>query len=220
MSKSHPLILLVEDIDHRSVISALMTKRVNGWKIRDSEYKVHIESLGSCTNVLDYEILKTYAQASDRKALGIIVDADTDASSRWRSIKTLAEKLDFKNIPDEMPEKGLIVANAEGLRFGAWVMPDNISPGMVESFCRSLLDTTTSLWSHAIKSCSDAREHGAEWKNTHKDRAELFTWLAWQDKPLGQMGGAIHGEQLNPHATATQPFLEWFTKLYELELNL
>ena len=216
MSKSHPKILFVEDNDHSAVTSSLMQKYLSVWQNPDKTYVVNIKIQNSADEVLNHDTLSTYAKQSGLKAFGVIVDADMDASSRWRSIMSLALRLGFENTSEEISQEGFICINSDGLRFGAWVMPDNISSGMVENFCKSLSDTTTPLWSHAEASCSSSLKHGAEWKQVHKHRAEMFTWLAWQDPPLGQMGRAILKGKLNHEAEPAKAFIAWFKKLYEL----
>jgi hypothetical protein len=216
VSKSHPLILLVEDHDHSAVVAGIMQKNMSSWQNEDKSYVVKISVLESVENVLDHETLETYIKDASLKALGLIVDADDKIISRWSRISSFARDNNFKEIPDKLSPEGLVVSNHDGLRFGAWVMPNNLLEGKVETFCQSLMsDKTNPLWCHALNSTDIARvEHGAPWRDAHKDRAEILTWLSWQDPPLGRMGEAIRSNLLNHNAEPAQAFVKWFKTLY------
>ena len=72
------------------------------------------------------------------KAIGIIVDADDQFDSRWSSVRERCRKI-AADFPEELPPEGLIHQNEHGLRIGVWIMPDNQSRGMLETFLGSLV---------------------------------------------------------------------------------
>jgi hypothetical protein len=116
-----------------------------------------------------------------------------------------------------MPETGLILCDNNGVRFGAWIMPDNKSGGMVETFCRCMVPTAAEpLWQFAETSFRESQNHGASWRDVHMEKVHIHTWLAWQDPPGERMGAAITKRILDHTAAACQPFVQWFRDLYQL----
>ena len=43
------------------------------------------------------------------------------------------------SLPQELPEKGLIVDTLNGIKFGIWMMPDNKMRGMLETFLAEII---------------------------------------------------------------------------------
>jgi len=209
-------LLLVEDTDHRSVVTGLMRRAGIDWERADGSFRVWADIKGSAAEVLNHDVLQVELQTPGLKALGLIVDADGEIASRWSGIYSFCFSK-FLNVPTDLPVDGLVVERADGLRFGAWIMPDNHSAGMVETFCRTLTNgEVDDIWEHAVKSANDARDLEAEWRDTHTDRAHLSTWLAWQDPPGIQMGTAIMKGKLDHSNQPAAAFIEWMKKLYGL----
>ena len=116
-----------------------------------------------------------------------------------------------------MPTEGLITEKEDEKLFGLWIMPDNVSEGALETFLRSLAPgNSVALWAHATASVSTARALGATCRESHIGKANLYTWLAWQDPP-GQSGGrALTQNILDPHSPSSAAFVNWFRDLYQL----
>jgi len=78
-------------------------------------------------------------------------------------------------------------------------------------------EASEGLWQYASKSYIEAKEHGADWLEVHKEKAHIHTWLAWRNPPGERMGAAIAKKVLNPDAEACQSsFVNWFRRLFEL----
>ncbi|EQD64650.1 hypothetical protein B1A_08755 [mine drainage metagenome] len=45
----------------------------------------------------------------------------------------------FPELPDSLPKAGLILDNQQEKRLGVWIMPDNNSRGMMETFLSTLV---------------------------------------------------------------------------------
>src|ERR1043166_4519017 len=74
---------------------------------------------------------------SEIENLGIIIDADEDAAGRWAALRGRLLGAGYENIPDAPEPAGTIINLDDGfrtIRFGAWIMPDNRLPGMLEHF--------------------------------------------------------------------------------------
>src|ERR1700691_6817659 len=95
-------------------------------------------------------------------------------------------------------------------------MPDNLSPGSLETFLRYLVPAhTQNLWQHAKDSVAVAKTtHGAACRDSHVEKAHLYTWLAWQDPPTQSPGMALTAKILDPHAGEAGTFIAWFRSLY------
>jgi hypothetical protein len=117
-----------------------------------------------------------------------------------------------------MPTSGLIAQNAEGKRFGLWIMPDNSSNGDLELFLRYLVPVDSEpVWKFAVECVANAKAIGAPYTDFHVRKANLYTWLAWQEPPGRSPGTAITQKILDPQADAATDFIKWFRDLYELQ---
>jgi hypothetical protein len=124
----------------------------------------------------------------------------------------------FPAMPKLLPESGLIVDNSDGKRLGLWIMPDNVSKGAIEIFLKFLVpDTEKDRWQHAVKSTSEAKNLGCKYKDCHTDKANLYSWLAWQDEPGQSPGNALTKKILDPKSPSAMPFVKWFMGLYSLQ---
>lgn len=157
------------------------------------------------------------------KRLGIVVDADTDISSRWQSIRNILVAGRYKNIPQAPSPEGTIVELEDSPlgspssripKVGVWIMPDNRLPGMLENFVSFLGATTDPLWAVA----DDCLDHLPEKHFTENQRikAHIHTWLAWQEEPGQPMGLAITKTFLDAKAPHAQQLIGWIRRLFDL----
>jgi hypothetical protein len=210
--------LLVEGYDDLFAVAGLMRNYVD-WPKEKDKYPVWIDAVGSVDKILERDYLSVLLKGTNIKTLGIMLDADINASARFSSIKDLCHNF-FNNLPDKLPKDGLIADNNDGKRIGLWVMPDNVSNGAVEVFLKHLVpDGSAHIWNHAVQSVRQAVDIGATCRAGHIDKANLFTWLAWQDEPGQNPGNALTRKILDPHAESAKPFVAWFVKLFSLEFR-
>lgn len=149
------------------------------------------------------------------KAFGVMLDADGHAAGRYQRVKQLCEGL-FPELPIALPASGL-VCDSDDKRFGLWIMPDNRADGDIETLLRYLVpDGTEPLWQHACASVQGATEIGARCRKTHIPKANLYTWLAWQDPPGQSPGLALTQKVLDPHSESARAFVAWFMDLFQL----
>ena len=96
-------------------------------------------------------------------------------------------------------------------------MPDNKLPGMLETFLGYLLPTDNSLlWEFAESTINSAKAIGAPFTEYHREKARIYSWLAWQKPPGRQLHQAIKERILDPQHPEAQMFVNWFRKLYQL----
>ena len=177
---------------------------------------VFIEPYGSVDEILKPEVLELELAASGLEVLGVVVDANGDAAARWDDVRTWCSS-EFADLPERIPAGGLEVVHADGVRFGVWIMPDNRFTGMLEDFLVELIpEDSRDLYEIATKCVADAKRNGAPFRNVHERKAELHTWLGWQDPPGLRLHEAVEHAVLSPARAESQPFVNWFKSLFDL----
>jgi hypothetical protein len=208
-------ILIVEGQDDKFAVIGLLKHHI-AWPDAKEHLPVFIEVGSSADEILRQGYLTAQLKASHVEALGVVLDADDNCPGRYQRIQELLRPL-YPGLPRSIPKHGLIAANDDKKRFGVWLMPDNASDGCMEVFLRYLVpDTPKALWDHAVASVKLGRDLGAPCREVHLPKAELFTWLAWQDPPGYSPGMALTRKILDPHSPHAAGFVHWIRSLYEL----
>ena len=55
-------------------------------------------------------------------------------------------------------------------------------------------------------------------KDVHKTKAVIHTWLAWQDEPGPQLHEAVKHRVLDPKKPESRAFVDWFRRLFGVYL--
>lgn len=185
------------------------------WGESASNAVVYIEDYGS-DGFINTDFISTELKASGLIALGMVVDADDNLDARWGSIRNACLK-SIPDIPEYLPESGLIHTTGSGIKFGVWIMPDNKTQGMLETFLTYMIPTTSQLlWEYAKEVSQEASRKGASYIEAHYDKACIYTWLAWQSPPGRQLHNAVTERILEPTHIEAQNFVSWFKELYDL----
>lgn len=209
----YPRVLLVEGKQDRFVIPELIEANGVNWGTRKNPV-VFIRDYDGDRKLVDPDVISTELQASGLSALGIMIDADDNPTGRWQSIRSASLK-SIPDLPETLPEDGLIHTTPTGIRFGIWIMPDNKMRGMVETFLAYMIpDGNEVLWRFAQVAAEDAKRQGARFIDVHLDKAQIYTWLAWQNPPGRQLHQAVMERILNPNQPKAQDFVTWFKNLY------
>lgn len=206
--------LIVEGEQDKRVIPEFIEAKGIPWGERRDTAIVDIEVYGG-NQFIDSDFIGTELKASGLTNLGLIVDADDDSSARWASIRNACLK-SIVDFPEKLPETGLIQVT-NGIKFGVWIMPDNQQQGMLETFLSYMVtEENESIWQYAQEVVKEAKNKGAAFKDSHIDKANIYTWLAWQDEPGRQLHQAIKERILNPNHPKAEIFFNWFKVLYDL----
>jgi hypothetical protein len=163
------------------------------------------------------EDLPGQLDGSDLNCLGILVDADDNLVSRWRSLYDILVGSGYSSIPTTPDPNGTIIKENDKLKVGIWIMPDNQLPGMLEHFCSFLVPTNDVLWVTAESSLQKVIQQDRRFIERHTIKAHLHTWLAWQEEPGKPIGQAITKRFLDPKAPHAQQFIKWIRLLFEIE---
>ncbi|MEQ1733822.1 MAG: DUF3226 domain-containing protein [Bacteroidia bacterium] len=203
-------ILLVEGNDDLHVLAALCKK----FNVPQSFHIKDCEGINELIKNLPVEF-----KAPDLKILGIIVDADADILSRWESLKNSLIKLEF-NAPNNLPIEGLILTNENNIRIGIWIMPNNNSNGMLEDFIELLIpnkDQLLPIVKNHLNTVETQRLN--KYKEAHKSKAVIHSWLALQERPGSPMGLSITNKALDAKEAVCKPLINWLNNLFNNEIT-
>lgn len=215
MVEVHPNVLLVEGKQEVRVIPELMEANGINWGTRTNPV-VYLRDYDGYHKIVDSDVIATELQASGLSALGIMIDADDNPQGRWQSVRQACLK-SIPDIPEILPEKGLIHTTSNTIKFGVWIMPDNKMQGMLETFLAYMLPNENELlWQFSQETTQEARRKGAPFIESHYDKANIYTWLSWQNPPGRQLHQSIMERILNPQHPNAQNFVSWFKDLYSL----
>ena len=183
MADTHQKVLLVEGKQDVRVIPELIEANGVDWGTRKSPV-VYIRDYDGYQKLVDPDVISTELQASGLSVLGIMIDADDNPVRRWQSIRSASLK-SIPDLPEALPENGLIHTTPNGIKFGIWIMPDNKMRGMLETFLTYMIPTgNEALWQFAQEVAQEAKDKGAVFTDSHLDKVNIYTWLAWQNPSL------------------------------------
>jgi hypothetical protein len=215
MPTPNPNRLLVEGDEDKRIIPQFMEHFIL-WG-NAPPWPVEIVSHDGIEDMLDPGNIAVELKFPGLKALGVIADGNSDPKVRWQRIRAEAIA-ELPSLPPDLPATGLVHQNPDGRRFGVWLMPDNVSPGMIESFLSLFVkDPTQGLWPFVQTHCKVAKSiHGAPYKDIHIDKVQIHSWLAVQDPPGFQLHVAVLAKVLEPKSPQADSFVKWFRDLYQL----
>ena len=214
-SLAHTRKLLVEGDTDKRVVPFLVEANGVEWEIA-GEPVVYIEPYSGVEELLKPGVIGAEARASGLQATGVVIDANGDAAKRWDQIKSRIRD-EFPSLPKMMPKGGLEVDHSDGPRFGIWIMPNNQFSGMSEDFLVQLIPNESKKLFELAQNCVDtAKSNGAPFTDSHRTKAEIHTWLSWQDQPGKQLHQAVHHRVLDPERPESHPFVTWFRNIFRV----
>lgn len=164
------------------------------------------------------ELLKQLQDGTTEK-LAVVVDADSlgsgggfqNACDRFSGI---VKPAGFGLISGKLAA-GLVFENNDGLAdLGLWVMPNNDAEGMLEDWIKQCLHPGEgALYQHASASI-DAIPNGPKFKPLHRTKAEVATWLAWQENPGHGLYQAVKPELLDKSAPLYAGLHAWLKHVF------
>lgn len=198
-------LLLVEGADDMHVLSALL-------KAHQVPKEFDIKEMGGVDPLL--ESLEVRLKARSEERLGVLLDADESLDDRWRSICNLVNKQFPANLPARPGAGGTVLDLDEAFRFGAWLMPDNRLPGILEDFIRFLVPDGDALMARTTDFVEGLPEDQRRFPASRMSKARIHAWLALQEQPGRPLGLAITCKYLDAEARVVQPLLGWLRELF------
>lgn len=156
-------------------------------------------------------------EESAYKNIGIILDADDNLQSTWSSITAILNSVGYQNIPGTILQTGFILQRENFPKIGIWIMPNNIDSGRLEDFLKYLFAKEDKLLPIAEKITQQLMEEGLNlFSPVKKAKAEVRTWLAWQNDPGIRLGTAV-SNVMDTNAPLADIFLTWLQTIFEFE---
>jgi hypothetical protein len=221
---AHKHVLLVEGInDLHAVRNLVYAYDISVHYQKDEkgpsagEADLEIQQAGGRSR-LDQSI-RDFLQLGDVRTLGVVLDADDDASGSWDSVLDSLFRHD-EGSPTHATTGDLtdgfvgetLDSVGDPVQVGAWVMPNNESEGALEDFAIHLIPDQDALWPHAREVVRDLPEK--RFKDSHTGKAELHTYLAWQNPPREPVGRSINAGPLKTNSNLAQRFVAWVRHLF------
>ena len=218
-------ILFVEGTDDLHTIKAICQHfKVNETfivEVPDGEGKIPTKKarqneLGGIDNVLKATRLNLIAGSSAVARLGIVIDADEDLNLQWQKVSSILEKARYSNLPASPDSDGTIIKQEFLPTFGVWIMPDNVlTRGYLETFLTFFVPENNKSWGKAKNCVSDLEDKPFIKTNVdHTTKAEIHTFLAWQEEPGKPFGTAITAKYLQADNPNCNKFVEWLKRLF------
>lgn len=159
-----------------------------------------------------FKSLPLYFKA-DKKTIGVVLDADFGLKKTWGKLKGILTEKGYR--PNELNKQGTILT-AHGMpKFGVWIMPDNKENGMLEDFIKHLVpkgDVAMPFVEETLQELEGEKLN--KYKDIHRSKARVHTWLAWQKDPGTPMGLAIAKTYLDANAGLSRRFVKWINDLF------
>jgi len=175
--------------------------------------QVTIQQKEGIDNLLESLEVELKRRAETR--LGIIVDADTDIDNRWQALRYRLAEAGYTAIPLHPASGGTILKQEERPVVGLWLMPDNTIPGMLEDFMSLLIPAEDVLWPMAQDVVLQVVAKDRRFPATQAMKANMHTWLSWQEEPGKPLGQAITKRYLDANAPHAQQIIMWIRKLFD-----
>jgi len=151
---------------------------------------------------------------TDISTLGVVVDADVDNDKKWRKLVSVFTKHGY-SLPQSPEPTGTIVTKDNSPTIGIWIMPNNTDSGMLEDFVKYLVPCDDDLMPRVGDILDSIEADGLnKYKLIHRTKAEIHTWLAWQDAPGTPMGLAIKKTYLDANHDLCVHFVKWVNDLF------
>jgi len=145
--------------------------------------------------------------------IGVILDSDNpNLKARWRSLKQRLLKEGYR-LPERPKSNGTIVSISGKPTVGIWLMPDNNMDGMLEDFCLDLVDENLIAFSSECVREAERRQM-ATFIDSHRFKAVIHTFLAWQNEPGMPLGQAITARALDGDKPLAKEFSAFLKRLF------
>ncbi|MEW5985155.1 MAG: DUF3226 domain-containing protein [Chloroflexota bacterium] len=149
--------------------------------------------------------------------LAIIVDADLDVMACWQSVCHVLSQKGTVSLPSVPEPQGTVVTLQQNLHeviVGIWIMPNNGLPGALEDFIAFLVPAGDALWERARQCVNEIPAAGRRFPPERQSKAEIHTWLAWQEEPGKPLGQAVTARYLDTQAPHAQQLVAWLRRVF------
>jgi hypothetical protein len=172
---------------------------------------------------VDYEGIEPLLRAlpqrvreSGRSKIAVVVDADANPAGRWTGVRNRLTPLGYQ-VPASLVPGGAVIPSPDGVlaQVGVWLMPDNGSPGILEDFLQRLIVPDDALLPLARQSVTAIPTGERRFPPPFRPKAEIYTWLAWQERPGTSFGPAIKAGFLDGNQPLARDFIAWLLRVFD-----
>jgi hypothetical protein len=203
--------LLVESPNDQHFIKNLF-KKIKGLGEKDN-VEFEIVPCGGISEVL--KRIPAELITPGIETLAIVVDADEDLLRNWNDVKKVFEKYNYQI--SETPKSEGEIIDKQGVypKIGIWLMPNNLTTGILEDFIAKIISEDDKLKPIVIEILDDIEKKGLHlYKPQYRPKALIHTWLAWQKEPGKPFGWAITLGYFDSDSKLTKTFISWLDKLF------
>jgi hypothetical protein len=201
--------LIFEGTDDRHVVMNLLCSHAAGGEPLTDRFTPKVkDGVENLLNTLNEEL-----KATDLGVLGVVLDADANLVWQWARVTRVLEAHGCHGIPPSPDTAGTIVVTKDGKKIGIWVMPDNRHSGVLEDFVGSLIAESDDLWGKAKADVNSIPAAKRRFKESYLSKAQVHTWLAWQEEPGTRMGQTFKKKYLDPGHPQVMAFVDWIKRL-------
>ncbi len=150
--------------------------------------------------------------------LAAVVDADSAVNGGGfaqviQRVTNIVEPFGFAQA--NHPSGGIVFRHNDGLAdFGLWVMPNNSDEGMLEDWIKGCIQPDEqALFNHAEDTVAGLPQP-QKFKEIHRTKAEVATWLAWQEHPGHGSYRAVEDGLISKNGPPYQNLAAWLGHIY------
>lgn len=160
-------------------------------------------------------------QLNDSKIerIAIVVDADAEKHNQGVSctkqcVAEIAKKHGFTP-PESDTKNSCLFQHKDGLNpFGLWIMSSNDNEGALEDWLSLCISREQESLFEYAKTCVSALPEQPLFKPLHQAKAEIATWLAWQEKPGHGLYYCVEAGLLDETAQQYQALVSWLRAVF------
>lgn len=198
-------LLLVEGKDDQHVLWALC-------RAHNLPETFEVLEMTGVDSLLESIPVRLKAQNEDR--LAVLLDADTDIGARWNALRSSVHRFYPESLPSQPDPLGTVSQLSASLTFGAWLMPDNTVPGILESFIRFMVPADDKLFPLSESFVNNLPPDLQRVPVVRRAKAHIHTWLALQSEPGKPLGQAITAKYLDGAGPGSAALISWLKRMF------
>lgn len=202
----NPHLLLVEGPRDEEVFDQII-------RSEGDRFRISISAAGGYQS-LRSQLRVILKPGTDIERLAVVIDADTNLSSRWESISSAIRSAGYASVPRQPDTSGLVLEAADLPRVGVWIMPNNRLPGKLEDFLTMLVPESDTLIDRARLAVKEIPAESRLFAEVHEIKAVIHTWLAWQKEPGTPLSLAITRKYFPTDGPLVGEFIAWLNRVF------
>lgn len=147
--------------------------------------------------------------------LAFVCDADQNYQDTYQKVLGLFKELPYglvHVVEEGLPDNAIIFkSNDYDAVLGVWIMPENQQNGALESFIKQSIASDNLLLDKAVEVVKNVEPKLFD--DNYQEKAELFTWMAWQKEPTRSYGEVV--AYLDANAMPVKHLIAWLKNTFD-----